>query len=71
MHPAKISVSIQQEGFKITMTNKVRSSNCGLDSHRMGLENLKSRLKYVYDQNFKMFYSMEDEIFTVRLLVDF
>ncbi len=70
-HPPKISVCIQREGFKITMTNKVRSSSCGLDSHRMGLENLRGRLKYVYDKNFKMFYSKEDEIFTVRLLVDF
>ena len=70
-HPAKIRVIIQQEGFRIIMTNKVRSSNCVLDSHRMGLENLKGRLKYVYDKNFKMFYSVDDEIFKVSLLVNF
>lgn len=68
--PATIQVCVQRDQFKIIVSNKVRLAKASLESHGVGLENLRGRLEYAYNGNFKLNHSLKDGTFQVHLIVN-
>lgn len=68
--PPVVRVSVNRDGYILAICNRI-SRRRAVESHGMGLVNLRRRLRYVFGDKFELFHQLSGEIYQIRLTVYF